>query len=250
MSEQVNPTAEEEQVITPEVVSDSAPEASVEAEPVAATAEPAAATAEPVAATAEPVAATAEPVAATAEPVAATAVPPAAAPRSSRPDEYIPRDDDSDSDDEDDEEFDGDDDDDNYVDGPATYIQPERGGRPRRIGSDVRVDEINYKNVSLLSRFLDQRGRILSRRKTRVSAKVQRRVAARSGVRAIWPCCPTPATIPASCGSAGKHGQAQEKRGGATTRTHAQGNPLQLTRANAIRSSTSALAWRSAWPFW
>lgn len=109
------------------------------------------------------------------------AAPPAAsAPRSIRPDEYRPRDDDSDDDDDfdgDDDDFDGDEDDDNYVDGPATYIQPERGGRPRRIGSDVRVDEINYKNVSLLSRFLDQRGRILSRRKTRVSAKVQRRVA-------------------------------------------------------------------------
>jgi small subunit ribosomal protein S18 len=40
----------------------------------------------------------------------------------------------------------------------------------------VRYDEIDYKNISLLSRFLDRRGRILSRRKTRVSAKVQRKI--------------------------------------------------------------------------
>ncbi|HQY94051.1 30S ribosomal protein S18 [Caldilinea sp.] len=44
------------------------------------------------------------------------------------------------------------------------------------MGSDVRYGEIEYKNISLLSRFLDRRGRILSRRKTRVSAKVQRKI--------------------------------------------------------------------------
>ncbi|HMN29073.1 MAG TPA: 30S ribosomal protein S18 [Caldilineaceae bacterium] len=44
----------------------------------------------------------------------------------------------------------------------------------------MRIEEVSYKNVALLSRFIDPRGRILSRRKTRVSAKVQRRV-----VRAI-----------------------------------------------------------------
>ena len=54
--------------------------------------------------------------------------------------------------------------------------QRERGGRGRRIGSDGRIDEIDYKNVPLLSRFLDRRGRILSRRKTKVPAKVQRRI--------------------------------------------------------------------------
>lgn len=62
------------------------------------------------------------------------------------------------------------------VDGPSTYQPRERGGRVKRIGNDVRVADINYKNIQLLSRFLDTRGRILSRRKTRVSAKVQRRV--------------------------------------------------------------------------
>jgi len=85
------------------------------------------------------------------------------------------------SDDDDDDDYDDDDDDDDFseprrVDGPAEYVQRERRGRGRRVGSDIRVDEINYKNIALLTRFLDRRGRILSRRKTRVSAKVQRRV--------------------------------------------------------------------------
>jgi small subunit ribosomal protein S18 len=61
--------------------------------------------------------------------------------------------------------------------GPKEYTpEYEVGGRSRRIHIEVRLDEINYKNVALLGRFLDPRGRILSRRKTRVSAKVQRRV--------------------------------------------------------------------------
>jgi small subunit ribosomal protein S18 len=58
---------------------------------------------------------------------------------------------------------------------PGDYV-PEPGGRQRRTSIDVRLEDVSYKNVTLLSRFLDQRGRILSRRKTRVSAKVQRRV--------------------------------------------------------------------------
>ena len=58
---------------------------------------------------------------------------------------------------------------------PSEYQERERGDRSRP-GTDIRVDDINYKNISLLSRFLDRRGRIMSRRKTRVSAKVQRRV--------------------------------------------------------------------------
>ncbi len=62
------------------------------------------------------------------------------------------------------------------IEGPAEYIQREKSGRGRRIGGDVRPDDVDYKNVPLLSRFLDRRGRILSRRKTRVSAKVQRRI--------------------------------------------------------------------------
>jgi small subunit ribosomal protein S18 len=87
-------------------------------------------------------------------------------------------DDDSDDDDSDDD-FDGDDGDDsdeNVVEGPAEYVQREKSGRGRRIGGDVRPEDVDYKNIPLLSRFLDRRGRILSRRKTRVSAKVQRRI--------------------------------------------------------------------------
>ena len=84
---------------------------------------------------------------------------------------------DDDSDDMDDDGFDEDDEDeDEGFTAPAQYVEREGSGRPRRIGSDVRIDEIDYKNIGLLSRFLDRRGRILSRRKTRVSARVQRKI--------------------------------------------------------------------------
>jgi small subunit ribosomal protein S18 len=69
----------------------------------------------------------------------------------------------------------GDEDGDDAFSAPSEYQERERGDRSRP-GSDIRVDDINFKNISLLSRFLDRRGRIMSRRKTRVSAKVQRRV--------------------------------------------------------------------------
>jgi len=94
---------------------------------------------------------------------------------SSRNDEF----DDDDSNGDDDDEYTDEEEDESstrYVSGPSDYVQRERGGRGRRIGSDVRIEEIDFKNVPLLSRFLDRRGRILSRRKTKVSAKVQRRI--------------------------------------------------------------------------
>ena len=47
---------------------------------------------------------------------------------------------------------------------------------PRHVGNDVRIDEIDYKNVQVLSRFVDNYGRIHNRRKTRVTAKMQRKV--------------------------------------------------------------------------
>jgi small subunit ribosomal protein S18 len=61
--------------------------------------------------------------------------------------------------------------------GPSEFV-PEAGGggRSRRTNIDARLEEIHFKNVALLSRFIDPRGRILSRRKTRVSAKMQRKV--------------------------------------------------------------------------
>lgn len=62
------------------------------------------------------------------------------------------------------------------IGGPAHYMESE-GGRPSRVGSGIRTDDIDYKKVAILSKFLDRRGRILSRRKTRVSAKAQRKAA-------------------------------------------------------------------------
>lgn len=79
-------------------------------------------------------------------------------------------------DDRDDDDSDDSDDDSSSPEGPAEYVQREKSGRGRRIGGEVRPDDVDYKNIPLLSRFLDRRGRILSRRKTRVSAKVQRRI--------------------------------------------------------------------------
>ena len=55
-------------------------------------------------------------------------------------------------------------------------FSPDSVGRPRRIGSNIKIADIDYKNIPMLTRFIDPRGRILSRRKTRVSAKVQRRI--------------------------------------------------------------------------
>lgn len=62
------------------------------------------------------------------------------------------------------------------VSGPQEFSGEYQGGRSRRIGNDVRLDDIDYKNIGLLTRFIDQRGRILSRRKTRVNASVQRQI--------------------------------------------------------------------------
>jgi small subunit ribosomal protein S18 len=68
----------------------------------------------------------------------------------------------------------GNEDDDDF-DVPVEF-SPDSVGRPRRIGSNIKIDDIDYKNIPMLTRFIDGRGRILSRRKTRVSAKVQRRI--------------------------------------------------------------------------
>ncbi len=48
--------------------------------------------------------------------------------------------------------------------------------RPRQPMSDISLADIHYKNVDILIRFIDGQGRILPRRKTRISAKMQRRV--------------------------------------------------------------------------
>ncbi len=97
--------------------------------------------------------------------------------RGSSPGRSADYDDSEDLDDElEDDEEEEDDGVDARVEGPAEYVQREKSGRGRRIGNEVRAEDVDYKNIPLLSRFLDRRGRILSRRKTRVSAKVQRRI--------------------------------------------------------------------------
>ena len=167
---------EAEAVAEPEAEAVAEPEAEAAAEPVAeAVAEPVAeAVAEPVAeAVAEPVAeAVAEPEAeAVAEPEAeavaesesegdekddASAEVDAG---SSKPEQVAPT-------------F-------NRVEGPAIFNRAKQGNQrrnPRHVGNDVRIDEIGYKNVQVLSRFVDNYGRIHNRRKTRVTAKMQRKV--------------------------------------------------------------------------
>ncbi len=67
----------------------------------------------------------------------------------------------------------------NRVEGPAIFNRAKQGNQrrnPRHVGNDVRIDEIDYKNIQVLSRFVDNYGRIHNRRKTRVTAKLQRKV--------------------------------------------------------------------------
>lgn len=92
--------------------------------------------------------------------------------------EDIPAADDDDYDEEDSYDEDGDV---AYVDGPAIFARTREGGGRRRnvraMAREVKMEDINYKRVQVLSRFVDRQGRILSRRKTRISAKMQRKVA-------------------------------------------------------------------------
>lgn len=60
--------------------------------------------------------------------------------------------------------------------GPHEYEPVIQYGRSRRIRIRVTLEDITYKNVPLLARFIDPYGRIYSRRKTGASAKIQRRV--------------------------------------------------------------------------
>jgi len=85
----------------------------------------------------------------------------------------------SDEDDDDDD----DDDDDEYeeVEGPSQFQPQQQRGRrgfraSRQLRNELRLEDIHYKNIELLSKFVDPRGRILSRRKTKISAKMQRRI--------------------------------------------------------------------------
>ena len=150
MSEQENPVAEEAETTPEEVTAETAVEAAIEET-----------TAEPVEPVAEEKAQTPEASAS----AAAVAAPPRKPAPKPAPVPVVHDDDDDDDRDDDDDDY--------HI--PSDYI-PSGSGRPRRIGSDVKVADIDYKKVAVLSRFLDSRGRILSRRKTRVSAKVQRRI--------------------------------------------------------------------------
>lgn len=61
---------------------------------------------------------------------------------------------------------------------PPEYVRPTYRGRSRRVEESIDINELNYRNIPLLTKFLDPYGRILSRRKTRVSAKIQRKAVA------------------------------------------------------------------------
>lgn len=83
-----------------------------------------------------------------------------------------------------DDDYEGEEDGDvTYSEGPATFARAREsaapGGRRRNIRSlarEVKMEDIDYKRVQILSRFVDRHGRILSRRKTRISAKMQRKI--------------------------------------------------------------------------
>jgi small subunit ribosomal protein S18 len=89
-------------------------------------------------------------------------------------DEDIPAADDEFEDDEDEEE----EEDEAVAEGPTNFNRAKEGRRRnlRSLAREVTLDDLNYKQVQVLSRFVDRHGRILSRRKTRISAKMQRRL--------------------------------------------------------------------------
>ncbi|MCB0117236.1 MAG: 30S ribosomal protein S18 [Caldilineaceae bacterium] len=87
----------------------------------------------------------------------------------------------------DDDDYDDSDDDDGddvtYSEGPAVFSRAREGQAPtgrrrnlRSLAREVKMEDIDYKRVQILSRFVDRHGRILSRRKTRISAKMQRKI--------------------------------------------------------------------------
>ena len=104
---------------------------------------------------------------------------------------------DDDDDDEDvpaaDDEYEADEEEESvtYSEGPAVFARTREGGGGGREGGgaaggrrrnlrslarEVKIEDIDYKRVQILSRFVDRHGRILSRRKTRISAKMQRKI--------------------------------------------------------------------------
>jgi small subunit ribosomal protein S18 len=71
-----------------------------------------------------------------------------------------------------------------YSEGPAVFGRARNNEGPRdgrrsnirSLAREVKLEDIDYKRVQVLSRFVDRHGRILSRRKTRISAKMQRKI--------------------------------------------------------------------------
>ncbi|MEZ4657260.1 MAG: 30S ribosomal protein S18 [Caldilineaceae bacterium] len=103
------------------------------------------------------------------------------APKGSNRPAKSPRYDDDDDDYEDYDDYDDEEEADGELDArgrfgvPSDYVPTTQRGRSRRIHIDIKLEDLHYKNIPLLTRFLDTRGRILSRRKTGVSAKIQRK---------------------------------------------------------------------------
>lgn len=91
-------------------------------------------------------------------------------------DEDVPAADDYDEDEDEDGDV-------TYSEGPAVFARTKEsgggGGRRRNLRSlarEVSMEDIDYKRVQILSRFVDRHGRILSRRKSRISARMQRKI--------------------------------------------------------------------------
>ena len=87
-----------------------------------------------------------------------------------RPESTMESNDDDDDDDDDDRDRDRDRDDDD--DSPPEFS----GGRGRRRHEGPAVTLLNYKDVSTLSRFLTEGGKILPKRTTKVAARFQRQL--------------------------------------------------------------------------
>jgi small subunit ribosomal protein S6 len=78
-----------------------------------------------------------------------------------------------DDDDDDDDDHHGDEDEDEYDDGSSPPEFSGGRGRRRRV-EGPRIELLNYKDVSTLSRFVTEQGKILPKRTTKVTARFQR----------------------------------------------------------------------------
>jgi small subunit ribosomal protein S6 len=81
-----------------------------------------------------------------------------------------------DDDDDDDEEDDEEDEDDEYAQGEGSPPEFSGGRGKRRRVDGPRIELLNYKDVSTLSRFVTEQGKLLPRRTTKVTAPFQRQL--------------------------------------------------------------------------